>query len=194
MAAVSAQTIRARAREAIFAAGGRGFVRFLPEGGALLVSASAGSGKTALLVSDAARRCGDVRTLLNACRTAGFAAEERDGLLLLTPTDSTLSALCGACGQAVRITDWDEEKASAAAFSVRLTRRKDAPLTADGRRLVLETLRLLSQDDAHILMGMAGIRARAAAQLRRKDESGMREAGALIAEWYMEKGGHRREN
>lgn len=38
MAAVSAQTIRARAREAIFAAGGRGFVRFLPEGGALLVS------------------------------------------------------------------------------------------------------------------------------------------------------------
>ena len=43
-------------------------------------------------------------------------------------------------------------------------------------------------------MGMAGIRARAAAQLRRKDESGMREAGALIAEWYMEKGGHRREN
>ena len=148
MAAVSAQTIRARAREAIFAAGGRGFVRFLPEGGALLVS-------------DAARRCGDVRTILNACRTAGFAAEERDGLLLLTPTDSTLSALCGACGQAVRITDWDEEKASAAAFSVRLTRRKDAPLTADGRRLVLETLRLLSQDDAHILMGMAGIRARA---------------------------------
>ena len=122
-------------------------MRFLPEGGALLVS-------------DAARRCGDVRTLLNACRTAGFAAEERDGLLLLTPTDSTLSALCGARGQAVRITDWDEEKASAAAFSVRLTRRKDAPLTADGRRLVLETLRLLSQDDAHILMGMAGIRAR----------------------------------
>ena len=181
MAAVSAQTIRAKAREAIFTAGGRGFVRFLPEGGALLVS-------------DAARRCGDVRTLLNACRMAGFAAEERDGLLLLTPTDSTLSALCGACGQTVRITDWDEEKASAAAFSVRLTRRKDAPLTADGRRLVLETLRLLSQDDAHILMGMAGIRARAAAQLRRKDESGMREAGALIAEWYMEKGGHRREN
>ena len=36
-------------------------MRFLPEGGALLVS-------------DAARRCGDVRTLLNACRTAGFAA------------------------------------------------------------------------------------------------------------------------
>ena len=70
-------------------------MRFLPEGGALLVS-------------DAARRCGDVRTLLNACRMAGFAAEERDGLLLLTPTDSTLSALCGACGQAVRITDWDE--------------------------------------------------------------------------------------
>lgn len=156
-------------------------MRFLPEGGALLVS-------------DAARRCGDVRTLLDACRMAGFAAEERDGLLLLTPTNSTLSALCGACRQAVRITDWDEEKASAAAFSVRLTRRKDAPLTADGRRLVLETLRLLSQDDAHILMGMAGIRARAAAQLRRKDESGMREAGALIAEWYMEKGGHRREN
>ena len=174
MAAVSAQNIRAKAREAIFAAGGHGFVRFLPAGGALLVS-------------DAARRCDDAQALLDACRTAGFAAEERDGLIFLTPTDGALNALRDACRQDVRIEDWDETEASAAAFATRLLQKEDAPLTEDGRRLVLETLRLLSQDDVHILMGMSGLRALAAVQLRHRDKSGMRTAGALIADWYMEK-------
>ena len=174
MAAVSAQNIRAKAREAIFAAGGRGFVRFLPAGGALLVS-------------DAARRCENAQALLNACRAAGFVTEEKDGLLFLTPEDGVLRALCDACAQTIRIDDWDGEAASAGAFAMRLMQKKGAPLTADGRQLVLETLRLLSQDDAHILMGMSGLRTLAAAQLRHQDKSGMRTAGALIADWYMEK-------
>ena len=149
-------------------------MRFLPAGGALLVS-------------DAARRCDDAQALLNVCRAAGFAAEERDGLLFLTPTDGALNALRDACRQEVRIEDWDEAEASAAAFATRLLQKEDASLTADGRRLVLETLRLLSQDDAHILMGMSGLRALAAVQLRHQHKSGMRTAGALIADWYMKK-------
>ena len=171
MAAVSAKSVRDRAREAIFAAGGRGFVRFLPSGGALLVS-------------DAARRCENAQALLDACRAAGFAVEEKNGLLDLTPEDGVLRALCDACTQTLRIDDWDGEAASAGAFAIRLMRKKDTTLTADGRQLVLETLRLLSQDDAHILMGLEGIRARAAAQLRHRDESGLRAAGVLIADWF----------
>ena len=58
MAAVTA--LRERARAAVFAAGGRGFVRFLP------------AGETALLVSDAPRRCGDVPALLDRMRARGF--------------------------------------------------------------------------------------------------------------------------
>ena len=69
MAAVNA--VRSKARDAVFAAGGRGFVRFLPDG------------EEALLVSDAPRRCQNPSALLCACGAAGFGAEERDGLLLL---------------------------------------------------------------------------------------------------------------
>ena len=46
MARVTAVRLRERARGAMLAAGGRGFVRFLPAGGALLAT-------------DAIRRCGD---------------------------------------------------------------------------------------------------------------------------------------
>lgn len=94
-------------------------MRFLPEGGALLVS-------------DAARRCGDVRTLLNACRTAGFAAEERDGFAPPDADGQHPERVMRRMRATVRITDWDEEKASAAAFSVRLTAKEGC--AADGRR------------------------------------------------------------
>lgn len=117
-------------------------MRFLPEGGALLVS-------------DAARRCGDVRTLLNACRTAGFAAEERDGLLLLTPTDSTLERVMRRMRAGGSDNGLGRKKRRQPRVSVRLTRRKDAPLTADGRRLVAETLRLVSQNDGAYTDGNA---------------------------------------
>ena len=145
MAAVTA--LRERARAAVFAAGGRGFVRFLP------------AGETALLVSDAPRRCGDVPALLDGCRAAGFDARERDGLLLLTPTEAALRAL----DVPARIdVDWDAPDAPTAAFAAYLMRRSDRPLTEDGLRLVVETLRLLWQDEAHVRAGLPALRARAA--------------------------------
>ena len=104
MAAVTA--LRERARAAVFAAGGRGFVRFLP------------AGETALLVSDAPRRCGDVPALLDGCRAAGFDVRERDGLLLLTPTEAALRAL----DVPARIdVDWDAPDAPTAAFAAYLS-------------------------------------------------------------------------
>ena len=112
MAAVTA--LRERARAAVFAAGGRGFVRFLP------------AGETALLVSDAPRRCGDVPALLDGCRAAGFDARERDGLLLLTPTEAALRAL----DVPTRIdVDWDAPDAPTAAFAADSTDAWDG--TAD---------------------------------------------------------------
>lgn len=166
MAAVTA--LRERARAAVFTAGGRGFVRFLP------------AGETALLVSDAPRRCGDVAALLDGCRAAGFDARERDGLLLLTPTEAALRAL----DVPTRIdVDWDAPDAPTAAFAAYLMRRADRPLTEDGLRLVVETLRLLWQDEAHVRAGLPALRARAAACLRVGEDSGFFLSGALLAGW-----------
>ena len=167
MAAVTA--LRERARAAVFAAGGRGFVRFLP------------AGETALLVSDALRRCGDVPALLDGCRAAGFDARERDGLLLLTPTEAALRALDVPAHIDV---DWDAPDAPTAAFAAYLMRRPDRPLTENGLLLVEETLRLLWQDEAHVRAGLPALRARAAACLRARDDSGFFRTGALLAEWY----------
>lgn len=167
MAAVN--TLRDRARAAVFAAGGRGFVRFLP------------AGEEALLVSDAPRRCGDASALLSGCEAAGFAAHERDGLLLLTPTEAALRAL----ELPARIdVDWDAPDAPTAAFAAYLLRRADRPLTAGGLRLTVETLRLLWQDEAHVRAGLPALRAQAAACLRAHDDSGFFRSGALLAEWY----------
>ena len=63
MAAVS-ESLRAMAREALLHAGGRGFMRFAPSGGALLIT-------------DAPRHCGeeaDRRRLCGALRAAGSCA------------------------------------------------------------------------------------------------------------------------
>ncbi|MFR2150733.1 MAG: hypothetical protein ACLS7Z_09585 [Christensenellales bacterium] len=119
MAAVNA--VRSKARDAVFAAGGRGFVRFLPDG------------EEALLVSDAPRRCQNSSALLCACGAAGFGAEERDGLLLLTPTEETLRSL--NLPRAIDV-DWSSADAPLAAFAARLMRRGDRPLTEDGLRPV----------------------------------------------------------
>ena len=78
MAGVTA--LRDAARAAIFSSGGRGFVRFLAEG-------------DALLVSDAPRR-GEGDALLGALCAAGFTGEVRDGLLYITPGEDVLFALC----------------------------------------------------------------------------------------------------
>ncbi len=167
MAAVN--DIRVSAREAVFAAGGRGFVRFLP------------AGEDALLVSDAPRRCEKPSALSEACEAAGFAAQERDGLLLLTPTEERLRRL--NLPQMIDV-DWAGEDAPLAAFAARLMRREDRPLTENGLRLAVETLRLLWQDDAHVRRELPTLRARVAACLRIHDDSGFFLAGALLAERF----------
>ena len=120
MAAVNA--VRSKARDAVFAAGGRGFVRFLPDG------------EEALLVSDAPRRCQNPSALLCACGAAGFGAEERDGLLLLTPTEETLRSL--NLPRAIDV-DWSSADAPLAAFAARLMHRGDRPLTENGLRFAV---------------------------------------------------------
>ena len=105
---------------------------------------------------------------------------ERNGLLLLTPTEAALRAL----DVPARIdVDWDAPDAPTAAFAAYLMRRADRPLTEDGLRLVVETLRLLWQDEAHVRAGLPALRARAAACLRVGEDSGFFLSGALLAGW-----------
>ena len=96
--------------------------------------------------------------MLEACRAAGFDAQERDGLLLLTPTEERLRRL--NLPQSIDV-DWASAAAPLAAFAVRLMRREDRPLTENGLRLAVETLRLLWQDDEHVRRGLPMLRARA---------------------------------
>ena len=70
-----------------------------------------------------------------------------------------------------------------AAFAAYLMRRADRPLTEDGLRLIVETLRLLWQDEAHVRTGLPALRARAAACLRVGEDSGFFLSGALLAGW-----------
>lgn len=100
-------------------------------------------------------------------------------MLLLTPTEETLRSL--NLPRAIDV-DWSSADAPLAAFAARLMRRGDRPLTENGLRFAVETLRLLWQDDAHVRCGLPALRARAAACLRIHDDSGFFLAGALLAE------------
>lgn len=164
--------LRGEARQALLRAGGRGFVRFLPEG-------------DALLVSDAPRRCAsgaESAELAEALARAGFTAALRDGLMLITPSDERLRALA-AGGAPVREIDWNSPLHSAAALAGRWRREEAAALSADGRTMIVETLRLLWQPQERVLEGLGGLRARAAGMLRAGDRSGLREAGAVLDAW-----------
>ena len=181
MARVTAVRLRDRAREALLAAGGRGFVRFLPPGGALLAT-------------DAIRRCADESAragLINALEAAGFICVAHGGLLELTPADDVLSAPVGG---AVEV-DWESPMHPAQALAHRFLASDKRPLTDEGRQLVLETLRLTwEMRDDRLLAGLTALRARAAVQLRRGDRSGLHEAGAVLKECCeQERGGKRDE-
>ena len=174
MARVTAVRLRERAREAMLAAGGRGFVRFLPEGGALLAT-------------DAIRRCGDAAAremLMDALGQAGFACALRGGLLELTPVEDVLSALDGE-GTAI---DWESPLHPAQALAVRFLARPKQRLTRDGRQLVVEALRLTWQTGETLLAGLPALRAQAAVMLRSGDGSGLHEAGAVIWEFCEQEG------
>lgn len=167
-----ARVLRDEARRALLGAGGRGFVRFLPEG-------------EALLVSDAPRRCvspEEAERLTDAITRAGFVPEWRDGFLLMTPTDERLRALAAAPLTAYAI-DWDSPLHPAAALAARWRRERETALSESGRSLVIETLRLAWQMPERVLAGLPGLRARAARMLREGDRSGFAEAGAILNAW-----------
>ncbi|MBQ7885655.1 MAG: hypothetical protein IJ313_02040 [Clostridia bacterium] len=167
MARVTALMLRDRAREAMIAAGGRGFVRF-PERGALLVS-------------DAVRRCenGPAKALLlEALSQAGFDCREQDGLLMITPADALLAEICceGSCA-----VDWDGPLCIVQALAKRWLSKPRQPLTGDGRQLIIDTLRLTWQD--RVQEGLAALCAQATVMQRRGDISGFRIAGAVLRDW-----------
>ena len=171
MAGVTA--LRDAAREAIFAAGGRGFVRFAAEG-------------DALLVSDACRRS-DAAPLIASLEAAGFACESRDGLLQITPGDALLLSLCAADAQEIAV-DWESALCDVQALCARLLREERLPLDGAGRRLVMETARLLWQTRDKVLSGLTALRAMIAVHLREGKRSGMNEAGRLLAIWLEDEG------
>ena len=170
MARVTALSLRAAAREAMLAAGARGFMRFLPPGGALLAT-------------DAVRRCGsdaEKTALTSALKAAGFDCCEKNGLLMLTPIDVLL---CGvACGEA-DVIDWTSPLHRTQALGLGWTRKKKKPLTQEGRQLIIEALRLSWQQPKQTEEGLDALRARAAVMLRRRDDSGFYEAGAVLLDW-----------
>ena len=172
MAGVSAAALRDRARDAMLDCGGRGFMRFAPPGGALLIT-------------DALRRCTDdlqAKRLTGALKSAGFACSAEGGMLLLTPRDELLR--CGA--DALPQQDESLPLYEIRMLAVRWMKSRPQALTASGRQLVLETLRLLWQPKDKVLFGLDALRAQAAALLREKDTSGLHEAGCILYDWCRE--------
>lgn len=162
MALLMAHALRARAREAVLEAGGRGFVRFTED---------------ALLATDAIRRC-DADALTAALAARGFACREQGGLLLMTPQDALLRETCA--GQAPMQIDWRSPLCAAQALARRLQACPALQLTAAGRGLLLSALRLTGMPGTDVC---AALRAMAAVMLRAGDRSGMRESGAVLAQW-----------
>ncbi|MBR4039050.1 MAG: hypothetical protein IKJ11_03005 [Clostridia bacterium] len=167
MALVTAVALRNAARSAMLSAGGRGFMRFVDQGG--------------LLVCDALRRCTDDvqrSRLLDTLAAAGFACCEQDGLLYLTPGDALLAQI--DCVHACSV-DWNAPQCSVQALACRWLSKGRAALTDAGRQLIVDSLRLTWQDRAQD--GLAALRAQAAVMQRSGDISGFYEAGAVLANW-----------
>lgn len=166
MARLTPEGLRAAAREAIFSAGGRGFVRFGPPGGCLLVS-------------DAGRRAETTEPMEAALRAAGFVCEAKAGMLLIDPADELLSGIRAETGNAP--TDWEGGLYPAHALADRWLRQEKRGLTPEGRQMILETLRLLWQPEENVISGLAALRIRAAVMMRTHDTSGLYESGALLS-------------
>lgn len=167
MAGVTAVSLRDAARNALLAAGGRGFVRF-PECGALLVS-------------DAIRRCESdaaKEMLTNALSQAGFDSNEQDGLLMISPRNELLEAISYDGDFSI---NWDGALCDAQALAMRWLRRKKQPLTPAGRQLVMDALRITWH--SRMTDALVQLRAQAAVMQREGDVSGFRETGAVLAQW-----------
>ena len=181
MARVTALMLREAAREAMLAAGGRGFMRFLPPGGALLAT-------------DAVRRCesdAQKMAMIDSLSEAGFDCCEQNGLLMLTPKDALLGSI--TCEEKQEI-DWASSLHGVQALGVLWIRKQKRPITQDGRQLILEALRMSWQPMKQVAAGMDALRMRAAVMLRRGDDSGFYEAGTVLLDWCKrEIGGNRHE-
>lgn len=177
MACVTAVSLRNTARAALLAAGGRGFVRF-PESGALLVS-------------DAIRRCESSTAkerLLEALSQAGFVCMEQDGLLLMNPSDALLETIAFEGGFSV---NWADPLCGLQALARRWLSRKKQPMTAAGRQLVIDALRLTWQN--RLTNGFEQLRAQTAVMQRNGDTSGFDLAGAVLANWCIRQENGREE-
>ena len=175
MAGVTA--LRDAAREAVFSCGGRGFVRFLSEG-------------EALLLSDAPRRIKDEvqrKQLIHALRAAGFSCRIGNDLAYITPDEARLRALCDAQPNRICV-GWESPLFEAQALCHRLLREPSQAFDGDAQRLVLEAARLLWQPKEKVLMGLSALRARIAARQREGKRSGLHEAGRLLCGWLKENG------
>lgn len=172
MAAVTPRALRALARDAIEEAGARGFVRFAPEG------------DEALLLTDAPARLSGARRdeLASALSARGFVCLPRGELLGLTPDDALLARL-GEEGQAPPACGEESPIYPACALARRWLRAPKQALTPAGKRLVLETARLLWRPRAQVLAGLRILRTRAAVMQRGRDASGLFPCGAMLARW-----------
>ncbi len=174
MAGVTA--LRDAARAAVLRAEGRGFVRFLSQG-------------EALLISDAPRRCQsaqELARLTDALCAAGFSCRIEDGLAYLLPQRETLLALCDAQPEVVSI-DWDGPLFEAQALCARLLRERQAQVGEDGMGLLVDAARLLWQPGDKALAGLAALRAKMAAMLRKGERGGLYETGRLLCGWLAER-------
>lgn len=178
MALLTAEGLRALAREALGEAGARGFVRFLPEGNEALLLTDA----PRLLPDDAARE-----RLLSALTARGFSPlPEAGGLLPLLPGDALLLRMVEKAP--VPAWDWDGPLSGAFSLADRWLRAPDAPFSPDmplsieGRHLAVETTRLLWRDRAEALAGLPRLRA-LGAEAQRSRAGGLRLAGGILLSW-----------
>jgi len=163
--------LRDAARAAIFSSGGRGFVRFLSQG-------------DALLISDAPRR-GESGPLIAALCEAGFDSALEDGLLLIMPTEARLLALCAQQPEEIRV-EWESTLFETMALCERLLDEPPLAMDEGAERLLMETVRLLWQPKDKVLAGLPLLRARIAVRLREGKRSGLHEAGRLLCGWLEE--------
>ncbi len=177
MAVLTVGDLRASVRAAMLDAGLRGFVRFAPEG------------DDALFLSDALSR-GAVEekaaSFLQALKKGGYTAMYRltqsGTLLALMPGDFLLFDLAEGASMPQRF-DWDSALAPVYALADRWMRALDKAPDMDGKRLMLETARLLWRPRQQVIEGLHGLRVRASVMQRRGECGGLRVCGGMLANW-----------
>ena len=106
----------------------------------------------------------------------------------MMPSDALLESMaCDACE-----VNWDSPLHSAQSLAKRWLACERRPLTAAGRKLIVDCLRLTWQD--RVMDGLRALRAQAAVMQRDGDTSGFYQAGAVLANWCNEQEGKAHED